>query len=349
MSGNYILLIFTIFCGLYILLGMKVLGGERWQIAAAVPLTKDTDGEWRGINLTWYGILTANAYVVAVAVAICLLGAVQAPMLACALLIVAMLAICVPSSRIVAGIVEGKANTFTVGGAVFVGTIVAPWLALTGNAMLERYTGKGFFPVAVIAAFAISYAYGEGLGRLACISFGCCYGKPVRNAGQLTQRIFGSYGITVRGSTKKAAYASGLEGEKLLPVQGLSALVCTVAATAGTMLYINGKYSVAFLTTLAVTQLWRVAAETMRSDYRGEARFSAYQKMGIAAIVYSWVMVLFIGDGGVMPSVSNGLELLWAPLPVLMLQLLWVVIFIYTGISRVTAAKLVFSVKRTHI
>ena len=42
----------------------------------------------------------------------------------------------------------------------------------------------------VLAALAIGYILGEGLGRLACLSFGCCYGKPLDQCGKVVSILF---------------------------------------------------------------------------------------------------------------------------------------------------------------
>jgi len=41
------------------------LPGERWQIAAAIPVGRAENGRWRGVNLTFYGMFTANAVLLA--------------------------------------------------------------------------------------------------------------------------------------------------------------------------------------------------------------------------------------------------------------------------------------------
>ena len=42
--------------------GFSCLPAEKWQIVAAVPSSRTEQGHWQGINYTWYGLLTANAY-----------------------------------------------------------------------------------------------------------------------------------------------------------------------------------------------------------------------------------------------------------------------------------------------
>jgi len=333
------------FATLYLYWGMKMLPGEGWQIAAAVPTRKGSDGFWSGVNLTWYGILTANAYLVATVLALVLMGAAGISLQAVTLTVALLLACCVPASRLVAQIVEKKANTFTVGGAVFVGTLLAPWIVELVNLVPLGDRGLRVPPLAALAAIAIAYAFGEGLGRLACVSFGCCYGKPLSACHPKVARLVAPVALTFTGKTKKIAYASGLDGVKVLPVQGATYLLYCTAGLASTLLFLRGEYSASFLVALGVTQGWRVLSEFFRDDHRGAGRFSAYQVMGVVSICYGvWAARYFADDLAPLPELAHGIASLWNPAPLLLLQLLWVAIFLYTGLSRVTAATMSFHV-----
>ena len=332
-------------CALYLAWGMKMLPGEGWQIAAAVPTRKGGDGSWAGVNLTWYGILTANAYLVATFLALVLMGAAGISLPSVVATVALLLACCVPASRLVAQIVEKKANTFTVGGAVFVGTLLAPWIIELVNQIPLGDQGLRVPTLAALAAIAIAYAFGEGLGRLACISFGCCYGKPLSACHPRLARLFSPVALTFTGKTKKIAYASGLDGIKVLPVQGATYLLYSTAGVVSTLLFLRANYSAAFLVSLVVTQGWRVISEFFRDDHRGVGRFSAYQVMGLISICYGfWMARLFREAAAPLPDLAAGFAVLWSPAPLLLLQLLWVVIFLYTGLSRVTAATMSFHV-----
>lgn len=333
------------FSAAYLCWGMKTLPKERWQIAAAVPLRKGDNGSWAGVNLTWYGILTANAYLAASSLALVLMGAAGIPLRAVSAVVVLLLACCVPASRLVAQIVEKKANTFTVGGAVFVGTLIAPWIIVLVNRIAPGDQGISVPPLPALAAISIAYAFGEGLGRLACVSFGCCYGKPLSSCHPKVARIISPVALTFIGKTKKIAYASGLEGVKVLPVQGATYVLYCTAGLASTYLFLRAEYSAAFLVALCVTQGWRVISEFFRDDHRGGGRFSAYQAMGIVSICYGfWVVRHSDGNLRPLPELVQGLASLWSPAPLLLLQILWIVIFLYTGLSRVTAATMSFHI-----
>ena len=350
MTPTFFLLLFTLVLALYLGWGIKILPNERWQFFAAVPLRQGKDGVWEGLNLTWYGLLTANAYAVAVAVLFLLLGAIGIPLRGTALLATLLLALCVPASRLVARLVEKKSHTFTVGGAVFVGVLLAPGIVLLINLSFGPALGWQLPLPATLAALIIAYAFGEGLGRLACISFGCCYGRRLSAAPLWMQRCLARRCFVFMGKTRKIAYAGGMEGEKVLPVQALTALLYSGCGLVGIFLFLHARFVPAFLLPLLVTQGWRVLSETWRDDDRGEGRFSAYQIMGVTAILYGAGALLLAPATPIpAPALAAGLSTLWRPAALLFLQGLWLVIFFYTGRSTVTGSRLSFHVHRERI
>lgn len=335
---------------LYLWWGIRRLPAERWQIFATVPARKQDQTSWQGVNFTWYGLLTANAYLVAVAVLLVLLGAVEVPPQATALLAATMLICCVPASRLVARIVEKKAHTFTVGGAVFVGIIITPLVIILLNRLVGTRLGFSIPVMAAWAAIATAYAFGEGLGRLACISFGCCYGKPLAQQTGLLARLFQGRGVVFHGNTKKIAYADGLESVPVIPIQAITAVLYTVCGLIATALFLAAHHTAAFLLAVIVTQVWRSLSETLRADYRGEGRISAYQIMGLAGCLYAVGIALLIqGEELVRPVLNLGLQGIWQPEMLLFLQAIWLVIFLYTGRSTVTGATVSFHVHHDRI
>jgi prolipoprotein diacylglyceryltransferase len=93
----------------------------------------------------------------------------------------------------------------------------------TGRVFTERLFGDSRaqmseIPVmAALAAVMIVSGMGEGLGRIACISFGCCYGKPLAKVHPTVRRIFDKWNFVFSGKMKKISYASGMEGEEVVP------------------------------------------------------------------------------------------------------------------------------------
>ena len=101
---------------------------------------------------------------------------------------------------------------------------------------------------------------------------------------------------------------------------------------------------------MLVTQVWRVLSETLRADYRGAGKVSAYQVMGMAAIVYGGAAILLAPAAQLSsPDITGALAPLCRTGVIIFLQLLWLAIFFYTGRSTVTGATLSFHVHQDRI
>ena len=350
MSDELFVLGLSLAISLLLAWGFKTLPSERWQMLAAIPRSKTPDGGWQGENLTFYGLLNANAYVLAVMIFIVLMGASAASPVAIAAITAALLGVCIPASKTVARIVEKKKHTFTVGGASFVGVLIAPWIIAATNLALTPWMAAPVEIIPFLAALSTAYAFGEGIGRLACISFGCCYGRPLSDCPPLLRRCFRNLCFVFSGRTKKIAYADGWEGRQVLPIQAATAIVYCASGIAGVYLYLNGFYAATFLETLLITQLWRSFSEILRADYRGGRRISAYQVMAVAAAGYALLIAGFSPPvSSPPPEVLRGLAYLWHPAVILALQALWAAVFLYTGRSSVTGSALSFHVLRDRI
>lgn len=335
---------YTLVLGVFLLWGGRNLPGERWQMLASLPVAKNHDGTWRAVNLTWYGALNALAYTLATATALVLLCSVGVGLGGLLAIVIGVLGLCIPASRLVARLVEGKRNTFSVGGASFVGIITAPWIA-----GLVGLWAPGIEVLPVLAALSISYALGEGVGRMACLSFGCCYGRPVTTLSAPWKRFFSTWSVVFEGETKKAAYAHRLAGQPLVPVQLMTAWLYCGAAVIGMVLFIRGAFGAAMVLPLAVTQVWRVLSEFLRADYRGDRKISAYQIMAGAGVLYGAAMPLFFPAPALEPDVSLGLAAVWHPAVLLVLHAVCAIVFVYTGRSTVTDSVVRFAVKEQEI
>ena len=209
------------------------------------------------------------------------------------------------------------------------------------------------FHIPVMAAYgaiAIAYAFGEGLGRMACISFGCCYGKPLSTSSGILRRLFAGRGFVFFGSTKKISYAGGLEATEVIPIQAVTAVFYSVCGLVAAGMYLSSHHTAAFLFATTATQGWRSFSETMRADYRGEGKVSAYQVMGVIGLIYAFAAAYILVHEPVgLPDLSAGLLSLWSPALILFLQGIWMLIFFYTGRSTVTGATLSFHVHHDRI
>jgi hypothetical protein len=327
-----------------LLWGNRTLPAERWQMIAAVPLTKSSNGAWQGLNLTFYGFFSATASTFGVALMIVLLASLGTPLPAAAAVIAIMMVISVPASKLLAWVIEGKRNTFTIAGAAFLASVILPpGLFLAQHELAARLDVK-VYAMPMLAAAAIVYALSEAIGRMACLSFGCCYGKPLRELSPRVARVFGHFPLVFHGSTKKVAYASGLAEEPLIPVQTITSAVFTTAGLTGLGLFFAGHWRLAGLVPVLSTWGWRALSECLRADHRGGARISVYQLMALIAMGYLEVMLTVLPSDGPTPNLAAGLAAVLSTGVIVMLEVLWVVLFLYYGRSRVTSSVVSFHV-----
>jgi hypothetical protein len=318
--------------------GFTRLPKERWQILFSIPIKKAADGTWNGLNFTWYGFIIACSYSSSVALYLILMSSIGVGVKVAIICVTPLLFITAIASKWIARIVENKANTFTIGGAVFAAMVAAPPLAfLYGR----------FFPdlpaIPMLSAMAIAYALGEGAGRLACVSFGCCYGRTVEGAPRYLEPILKKFSFSYEGDTKKISYASGLASVKVIPVQAYTYIVYNLTALVGAALWLNGFWKTALISCIFITQAWRFYSETLRADYRGEMKVSAYQYMSMAGFIYVLIALSFFTDPiPVSASVVAGLKGIWNPSSLIFIETLWILMFIYMGKSFVTGSNLRF-------
>jgi hypothetical protein len=328
----------------------QTLPDERWQIIGCFPYRRISDGHWQAWNLTWYGFFNAVAVLFAVCIFLILMGSLSTPLIAGLFLLTLFLVTCLPAAKIIAFLIEKKHNTFTVGGAAFIGIMAAPWLVSLINLTVGKWLSFNTAPINVLAAMSIAYALGEGIGRLACISFGCCYGKPLADCSPLINKIFQRHNFIFSGKTKKIAYAHELEGQQVIPIQALTAIIYSLAGLIGCYLFLKGFTTTAFILTLMVTQLWRVFSEFLRADYRGEGEISSYQIMAAIACLYGLFIAYIFNDAlARTPDLALGLTTIWNPALLIFLLDLWIAMFFYMGKSRVTNSLIEINVLKEKI
>jgi|SRR5271157_1024642 len=349
MCDEFFVLALAILFALLLRWAFKTLPAEKWQIMASIPVAKEGTDKWKGLNLTYYGLFSASATVTAVLVMFVLLAAIQVPLNAIFVLVALVFALCFPAAKVVARIVEKKPHTLTIAGASFLGIIAAPfavWLA-------DFVCGPAASHVVVLpalAAISIAYGLGEGLGRLACISFGCCYGKPLSQCGPWTQRVFNRYPLVFSGKTKKIAYEGELEGANVVPIQAVTSVLYIAVSLAAVLLYLKSHYCAALILVIVVTQAWRALSETLRADHRGGGSITAYQIMALLAIAYVFLLLAMLGPEPLPTAdLKAGMASLWNPAVLILVQLTGLVSFLYTGRSMVTESSMSFHVVKDRI
>lgn len=315
---------------------------ERWQVLASVPTRKcASSGRWSATNLTFYGALTAAAGVVSIALLVVLLRSIAVTWHGIAGLVVVVLAVALPSSTLVAARVEKKPHTLSIAGAVFPTLVLVPAVLTVVARALPGVLGSAG-PTAVLAALAVVYVIGEGLGRIACLSFGCCYGRPVDSVPAWLQPAFARWHVVFHGRTKKIAYAGGLEGVKVVPIQEMTSWVHLFGGGLALWAFLCGDFRLALLGGTATALGWRFASEFLRNDHRGRGGWiSAYQKMALVGLAYCGALVASMGGtSGIRPDLVAGIEELWQPGVILALQAAGVLLFVHSGLSKVTGCSM---------
>lgn len=334
----------------YLAWGFGALPGEKGQILAAIPFKKTSGDLWEGLNITGYGLLIANAVVFASALYFLLMAGMGIPNDISLLFLTIVMVPALPSARWIARWVEGKPNTFTTAGAYFTGLLLAP-AGLWGLKSIDNdLFAPGLELIPVLAVMSTCYCFGEGLGRLACISFGCCYGKPLHRLPAMLQKPFARASFVYFGKIKKIVYAEGWEGVPIFPIQAVTAMVLVSSGMAGMFFLLSGNIPAAFWTTIWVSQGWRMASEYFRCDERGGGRWSAYQWSSLCAMVYAGgLFALSAPPPLVAVDLLRGLNSFWNPGGILLLEILWLIVFLYMGRSRVTGSSISLFVRREGI
>ncbi|MFH0959701.1 MAG: prolipoprotein diacylglyceryl transferase family protein [Pseudomonadota bacterium] len=345
--------VFVISVGLTFLIlfiwSFRTLPTEGWQILATVPVTKMGSDRWKGLNLTFYGVFISLATVLAVSFLIALTSAIMIPVRITLVIAALTLIVGFSASKIVALLVEKKRHTFTVAGASFGGLLATPIILASINHFLNRGAGS-IAVIPFIASMAIAYAIGEGIGRLACISFGCCYGKPLSDVNPWIQRLLGRCPFVFAGKLKKIAYEKGMDGQKVVPVQAMTSCLYVATGLVATLLFLKNEYCFSLILVTVITQSWRVISETLRADYRGPGHFTAYQLVSL--LIIGFVLTITIALRGEPLPVANlelGLRSLWDPTVILFLQFVGLASFFYTGRSMVTGSTISFHVLNDRI
>ncbi|OPY79910.1 MAG: Prolipoprotein diacylglyceryl transferase [Syntrophus sp. PtaU1.Bin005] len=323
---------------------------ENWQFLAVIPNIEPGVDAHNGTNYTWYGLFLATGYVLGALMFLLLMGSIAVPWNISLVVTVIVLAVCTPLSSIIARLVEGKKFTLTVGGAVFGGLLISPWIVHLLNMQAGTFLGYNVPVLPTMAAMAIAYGVGEGTGRLACISFGCCYGKSVNDLPSGLRKLLSPIGMTFSGKTKKIAYAHSLDGHAVVPIQAMTAIVYSATSLYGSWLFLNSSFEAAFTIVIGISQGWRILSEFLRADYRGNNKFTSYQRMSLLSLPYAAGLLFFFPQSAMSaPSIEAGLKSIWSPGMILFLQGLWAIIFLYTGKSKVTAARISFHVVKDRI
>ncbi len=325
---------------------------EKYQFIAAVPSFK-THEKWVGVNYTFYGLISASAAALGVTIfyLLMILPGYSSIMIIAVLLPIFMSAIA--SAKILASLVEKKKNVLSVGAALFTAFLISPIVTFAVNKYMSPFYGKSIDFIFFLTSASVSFLFGEGMGRLACVSFGCCYGKQVKTLKGVLYKIFSVFFIRFTGDTKKISYASNLQGKKIVPIQIITAFIYIFSGSLCMYLLLDGRVMASFLISSLCIFVWRLLSEFLRCDYRGGGKISVYQIFSVISIflviLISFTCNIFSYNDSQNYEIYSAILKLWDPAYILMIQGLWIFCFIYTGKSQVTGSKIRFHINENEI
>ncbi len=338
MNFYHIFITFILGISLIILWGLKNFHKDNYQFLVVIPYKKLKDNVYRGLNITFYGIITAFSYTVSVFIFISLIKLIEFPEEGAYFLVIVILVVGFPSSKILAYLIENRKNTLTVGGAIFVSAIISVPTVFLVIVYLNLDINQYFLPI--LTSLSISATLGEGIGRLACLSFGCCYGKPMKQINFLPSLLK----VKFNSSTKKAVYDSNYVNVELLNIQGLVVIVYTFIALSSILLFISQKYYIAFILTFIIPPLIRFFSEFLRDDHRGSTKISIYQVFSIILSLYGlFFLLLFYKRFNTV--IELNINLTYSLIDLVVLASIFFITFWHTGISKVTDSEIKFQVK----
>ncbi len=321
---------------------------ENWQILACIPVSKTPEGDWHCINLTYYGLITSLAYSISLILFFFLNASKGVPVYLSIIILFSILIISLPASKIIARLVEKKPNGFSVGAASFAGVLASPFVVRVWLDLFTDLNRVYDFSFVILNTLVISYCIGEGIGRLACISFGCCYGKKIDEINLPAKAVFKKLNFVFYGRTKKISYESGLEGERVFPVQAITAIFYSFLAIMGSYLFLKNYYFISFILVFFPSQIWRFLSEFLRADYRGDGKISKYQVMSVISIFYmTLVLAVYSFMNAPLPSETHlfwGVGIFLDAYAVVTILATSFYIFLFTGISRVTYGRARFHI-----
>lgn len=338
MTELYFVITLFLFVGILSYTGIRYFPLERFQVLLAIPHRRLSDGRWLSLNLTYYGLFNGIAYTLGALVTTMLLLSLGLSFVQILIVVGLTLLICIPSSKIVATLIEHTKTGFTVGGAVFVGIFTAPFAIYIALYLTDGENNIKNLIIPILSAISIGYTLGEGVGRIGCLSFGCCYGKEVdKISSAFLKKVFLRWNTVFTGRLKKASYASNLEGKKTVPVLSMGIIIYNATSIFGIVLFMYGSYVAALLFTFIISQAYRFVSEFLRADYRGAGKISNYQKMAIANIILTFLYV-FLLNTKYYPSahIYNALVKIYDPAVIIMFGVLFIFTTLYTGLSKVT-------------
>ncbi len=332
------IIIFYLLIFIFSLICFKKLPKEKYQFLLVIPYKKINNEEWRSLNITYYGLFNALGYSLGLFLCLFNFFALGIEKLDALYNLILIFTICMPISKLIPIYVEKTKHGFTIAGALFFGIITTP----ISTFLVYFFQGKlnlfydNLLPI--LSTMSVSFLLGESIGRLGCISFGCCYGKKVEEVNNtFLKKVFNNFNTVYYGDLKKASYASNLNGIKTVPIQAMSVLINLILSFIGQLLFLESNYTLSLVITILGNQLFRFFAEFLRADYRGSDTITIYQKMSIINIaIITLIIYIFPSNKGILLDIQRGINYVFEYKVFIAILFVFFISFFYTGISTAT-------------
>jgi phosphatidylglycerol:prolipoprotein diacylglycerol transferase len=184
---------------------------------------------------------------------------------------------------------------------------------------------SGIALLALVDAFALSMPIGHALGRLGCLSYGCCYGRPTR------QRL----AITYRNPLAKAVRVGGHQHVRLHPTAFYEAILdLGILLAVSAAFFLGMPLGVPSALALMAYGLGRFAIEFLK-DNGGRILRSRYSVNHLLSLTMAGLGVVLLPS--ILLAPQPALVVAWAPaldaLPKLLLALVPSAMVIFAGFA----------------
>jgi hypothetical protein len=108
MTEIYFIISLAVIFSIIYAAAFRNLPGERWQVFAVIPVHKTNGNLWHGINITYYGLLTATGYTLAVVLLVIMLISAGTAPLFLLFFLSGVLIFFIPSAKLIAFFMKGR-------------------------------------------------------------------------------------------------------------------------------------------------------------------------------------------------------------------------------------------------
>ena len=108
------------------------------------------------------------------------------------------------------------------------------------------------------------------------------------------KKIFTWSAVVFEGKNKKIAYAAGLDGHKIIPIQLITMLASSFAGVVTLVLFTEGKPLLAYLAATALCRFLEDFFRILPQRLPRQGEISAYQLMSVFSVIFALAVSLYL-------------------------------------------------------